>query len=334
MSLFHFLRPWWLLAFIPAIVFTIFIIKNARANNSWLKLCDSHLAEHILVGQKLGKDKIIAPLFVMVLWVIATIAMAGPTWSFEEVPVYNKAIPRVIAVDVSESMDTTDVQPSRLEKAKLKTLDMLRKIDEGQTGFVVFSSEPFVVSPLTDDSKTIDNMVSAIKSDVVPVKGHNIAKAINMSADLIKKADFKEGEIIIITDSQPTDEAFAAAKKFAKEDIKTSVFAIGTAKGGVAKNNDGSYIKDGSGNIQYFGVDVASLQKLAKAGDGDFVTLTPNNKDIEKLLDVNGLFSKDTESDNKTKNNIWLDRGVWVIWALAILSIVLFRKGILERICR
>ena len=334
MSLFHFLRPWWLIAFIPAIFFTVLLIRNTRANNSWLKLCDSHLAEHILVGQKLGKDRVLVPIFFMLLWSIAITALAGPTWSYEKVPVFNKAIPRVIALDVSSSMDTEDVSPSRLGKAKYKILDMLKQIDEGQTGMVVFSSETFVVSPLTDDSKTIQGMVSSIKTDIVPVQGHNIAKALTRSADLIRKADFDEGEIIVVTDSTPTEEAYDIARKFAKQNIKTSVFAIGSAKGGVAKKSDGTFIKDDTGNIEYFGVDVIALQKLAKVGGGDFVTVTPNNKDVKKLLEINELFAKDNKSENKTSNNVWLDRGVWIIWILTILSVFLFRKGVLEKICR
>jgi len=333
MSLFHFLRPWWLSAFIPAIFFTILLIRNTRANNSWLQLCDSHLAEHVLVGQKLGKVRVIVPIFFMLIWSLAIVALAGPTWSFEKVPVYNKAIPRVIALDVSESMDTEDISPSRLGKAKYKILDMLKQIDEGQTGMVVFSSETFVVSPLTDDSKTIQGMVSSIQTDVVPVQGHNIAKALTKSADLIRKADFDEGEIILVTDSTPTDEAYDIAKKLEKENIKTSVFAIGSAKGGVAKKSDGSYIKDDSGNIEYFGVDITALQKLANAGGGDLVTVTPNNKDVKKLLEINELFAKDNRSQNEASSNVWLDRGFYIIWLLTILSVFLFRKGVLEKIC-
>lgn len=89
-----------------------------------------------------------------------------------------KNISRVIALDVSQSMDTTDVSPSRLERAKYKIFDILRRIKEGQVGMIVFSSEPFVVSPLTSDANTIENLVTVINSDIVPVQGHNIYKAL------------------------------------------------------------------------------------------------------------------------------------------------------------
>lgn len=84
-------------------------------------------------------------------------------------PVYQKNISRVIALDVS---------PSRLERAKYKIFDILRRIKEGQVGMIVFSSELFVVSPLTSDVNTIENLVTVINSDIVSVQGHNIYKSL------------------------------------------------------------------------------------------------------------------------------------------------------------
>lgn len=49
---FHFLRPWWLLAIIPAVIFVILLLKHSSQANGWAKYCDSHLLEHILVGQQ------------------------------------------------------------------------------------------------------------------------------------------------------------------------------------------------------------------------------------------------------------------------------------------
>ena len=138
-------------------------------------------------------------------------------------PVYQKNISRVIALDVAQSIDTIDVSPSRLERAKYKIFDILRRIKEGQVGMIVFSSEPFVVSPLTSDANTIENLVTVINSDIVPVQGHNIYKSLKKSAQLIEQAGAQRGQIILITDSSPSLQAVSEAKQFAQKGIKTDV---------------------------------------------------------------------------------------------------------------
>lgn len=330
---FHFLRPWWLLALVPIVIFVILLFKNSSKSNSWSKYCDSHLLEHILIGQETRAKNSLIPLVFLVLWALAVIALAGPTWSHKDIPVYQKNTSRVIALDVSQSMDTADVSPTRLQRAKYKILDILKRIEEGQVGMIVFSSEPFVVSPLTSDANTIANLVSVINSDIVPVQGNNIAKAIKKSSELLEQAGAQKGQIILVTDSTPSDEAIKEAKILAKENIELDVYAIGTPKGGIAKDQQGHYLKDESGNIQYFGVDLNKLQQLAKAGSGDLVTLTSNNSDVKKLLsDIQSNNSK--KSDRASANTFWQDDGSYFIWIVTILSVFLFRRGVLERICR
>ncbi|GAB4224339.1 MAG: VWA domain-containing protein [Francisella sp.] len=330
---FHFLRPWWLIAIIPAILLTILLFKYSSRTNSWSKYCDSHLLDHLLVGNKLSSKRSLTPIIFLIIWLIAIFSLAGPTWKYKDIPVYQKNIARVIALDVSISMDTTDISPSRLERAKYKIFDILKHIKEGQIGMVVFSSEPFVVSPLTSDSNTIKNLVSVINSDIVPVQGNNIEKALTKSAQLIQQAGLQQGQIILITDSSPSTQAINKASQLAKQGIKTYVYAIGTPNGGIAKDENGNYIKDDKGNIQYFGIDLESLKNLANAGSGKLVTLTNNNNDIKTLLSDKQSDSI-KKSQDKLANTFWQDEGLYFIWLVVILSAFLFRKGILEKICR
>tara|TARA_B110000977_G_C11008897_1_gene466867 strand:+ start:141 stop:716 length:576 start_codon:yes stop_codon:yes gene_type:complete len=188
MSLFHFLRPWWFLAIIPAVILVVYIYKNTKKTNTRANHCDSHLLEHVLIGQATRTNKTLYPAYFGIIWCVAIFALAGPTWRFKDVPVYQKSNSTVIALDVSQSMDTTDVSPTRLERAKYKILDVLKRIDEGQTGLVAFSSEAFVVSPLTSDTNTIENLVYVINSYIVPVKGHSILNAIKESSSLLINA--------------------------------------------------------------------------------------------------------------------------------------------------
>ena len=330
---FHLLRPWWLLALIPVVILTVLLFKYSVKSNSWSKYCDSHLLEHVTIGEDFKTNKIFIPLVFLVLWSITIFALAGPTYKHKDIPVYEKNISRVIALDVSQSMDTADVSPSRLERAKYKILDILSRIKEGQVGMLVFSSEPFVVTPLTSDAKTVANLVPVLNSNIVPVQGHNITKAIKKSADLIEQAGASDGQIILVTDSAPSAKAIKEAKDLAEKGMKIDVYAIGSPQGGIAKDAKGNYLKDTKGNIQYFGVNLSKLKSLANAGDGKLVTLTTNNTDVKSLLSEK-INVGTTESKEDSANVFWEDDGIYIIWVLSILSVFIFRRGALERICR
>ena len=138
MTTFHFLRPWWFLALIPAIILFISALRRAKSgDNVWSKHCDPHLLEHLL-SKNNSISRTWLPYLLFSLWIIAIIALAGPTWSLYAQNVYQKNIARVIALDVSQSMNAADIAPSRLERGKYKILDLLHSIKEGQTGMIVF----------------------------------------------------------------------------------------------------------------------------------------------------------------------------------------------------
>jgi Ca-activated chloride channel family protein len=306
--IFHFLRPWWFLAIIPAILLLIFSLnKGSSSNNNWAKYCDAHLLQH-LISNETRTLKNYLPYILLILWLIAISALAGPTWSMYGQPVYQKNIARVIALDVSQSMTATDIAPSRLDRAKYKSIDLLHNITEGQTGMVVFSSSSFLVSPLTNDTNTIASMVPVLDNNIVPVQGSDILPALKKSAKLLKQAGNTRGEIILITDSTPSDEAIKEAKTLATDGFTTSVLGIGTEN-----SSDG-------------------LRSLATAGSGSYVDFSNDNSDIDSLLlkrdDITSKASKELQI-----KSLWKDEGHYLIWLLVFLVAFLARRGWLEKIC-
>lgn len=88
---FHFLRPWWLLAIVPAVIFVILLLKHLSQANGWAKYCDSHLLEHIIVSA-IGTKKLLILLVLLFILVVAIFSLAGPVWKYKDVPVYQKNI--------------------------------------------------------------------------------------------------------------------------------------------------------------------------------------------------------------------------------------------------
>ena len=98
--------------------------------------------------------------------VLGAIALAGPSWTRVEQPVFRSERATVVVLDLSRSMDASDIKPSRLARARFKIADLLERNRDGLTGLVVYAGDAFVVAPLTDDSVAVTMCFSCT---VVPV---------------------------------------------------------------------------------------------------------------------------------------------------------------------
>lgn len=331
---FHFLRPWWFLALIPAIIIYFYYQKRSlKTNNNWAEYCDPHLLPHLISDYREEKSSWL-PHLLLSTWILTVVALCGPTWSQYADNIYQKNIARIIALDVSPSMNSADIPPSRLERAKYKVLDLLKQLKEGQTGLVVFSGSPFVVSPLTNDTNTIASMVPVLDSSIVPVDGSDIAKALKKSAQLLSQSGFSRGQIILVTDSRPTPEDEAEAAKLAANGYTTSVLAIGTAQGGPVSNASGGFATDKNGNVVFSKLDSHELELLANKGNGNYITFTNDDSDVNTILNSinNNVLEDGKPTAQMETKSLWKDEGHWLIWLLLILVIIIARKGWLEKI--
>ena len=336
LNLFHFLRPWWFIALVPALFLFLFMQKRAKSANhsNWSAHCDPHLLQHLLQGQQQNKAINYFPSILLISWIIAILALAGPTWSLYAQPVYQKNIARVIVLDLSQSMNNNDLAPSRLSRAKYKILDLLHQTKEGQTGMIVFSKRAFVVSPLTNDSNTIASLVSSLDSNIMPVQGSDIRQALLKAENLLKQAGSINGEIILVTDSSPSTSAIEYAHKLAKEGYQLSVLAIASNHPAPLVDDKGNFQTDKNGNAILATLDSRGLKNLAHAGNGTYVLFSGNTDDITQLIEnnhFNQLSNKPTQ-ETQTKN-LWKDQGHWLIWLLVLISACFARKGWLEKLC-
>lgn len=331
---FHFLRPWWLLAFIPAVIIFILYLRRSNTNsNNWQDHCDPHLLPYLIIGEQKQTSSAL-PYWLLTSWLLLILALAGPTWQQYAQPTYQQNTARVIALDVSTSMNSSDLVPSRLERAKYKVLDLLKELNEGQTAMLVFSSSPFVVSPLTNDSNTIASMVPVIDSSIVPVQGVDIGKALQKSADLLKQTGFNKGQIILITDSSPSASDKQIAVQLAHDGYNLSVLAIGTARGAPVSNASGGFATDSNGNVTLARLDKSALQDLAHSGNGNYIEFSNDDNDVQtitKIINDNSMI-KDPSAKSEVKN-LWQDEGHWLIWLAIVFILIIARKGWLDKLC-
>ena len=185
LSQFHLIRPTWLLALIPAILLFVFLLKRQLASARWNGIIDKALMPHVL--DQMPSEQSRWPLwFILLAWIVASIALAGPTWQQLPQPVLKKDDALVVVLDMSLSMAAQDVNPDRVTRARQKIIDILKHRKEGLTALVVYAGDAYTVTPLTDDTDTAINLVPALSPFIMPSMGSRPDKALILAKKLIR----------------------------------------------------------------------------------------------------------------------------------------------------
>jgi Ca-activated chloride channel family protein len=200
LALFHFIRPYWLLALIPLLIITRLLFKHKLQSGNWINVCDEALLPYILQKKPIKQSRL--SLVGLSLASLLTIfSLAGPTWERIPSPAFRNDSGLVIALDLSRSMEAADIKPSRLIRARYKIEDILKARKDGQTALLVYAGDAFTVTPLTNDNATIASQLQALSPDIMPSAGSNMTLAVEKAIALLKQAGLQKGMILVITDS-------------------------------------------------------------------------------------------------------------------------------------
>jgi len=325
---FHFIRPYWLLAIIPFIFLIILLLKNKLSQNSWSTVCDAELLPYLLQQKPLNQSR--WPITIgSITSLLVIIALAGPTWQRVPSPVFRNESALVIALDLSRSMDAEDIKPSRLIRARFKIADILKHRKDGQTALLVYAGDAFTVTPLTDDTETINSQLSALTTDIMPSDGNNTEIVLEKAVALFKQAGLQKGQILLVTDETNGDKALNVVKNFSNYAL--SILGVGSVDGAPIALPEGGFLKDGQGSIVVPKLNTHDLEQLAVAGKGLYQTITANDSDIQSLL---AIIDQPTQQEGKENKNLlldqWEDKGPWVLLLVLPLAALNFRKGLLS----
>lgn len=326
---FHFLRPYCLLLLIPLSFILWALCRQLNTRTAWRSVCDPHLIPHII--QQFGnKQRTMLVILLAIAWLAGVLALAGPSWQRLTQPLYQNSYARVLALDLSPAMLAQDIAPSRIARVKYKIRDLLQQDQEGQFGLIVFSSEPYVVSPITEDASTIIAMLPELRPDIMPVTGSNIAAALDKAVQLLQQGDSQRGEILLITANPVKQVDLKAAAQIHADDIQVSVLGVGTAQGAPIPVA-GGFVQDNQGNTVLSRLDVSGLTQLAKAGGGVYTSLAQSDQDIMTLLVSSGS-SQGTLNQQAQQTEVWQDQGYYLLWLVLPLVLLGFRRGWFELI--
>ncbi len=328
MSDFILLRPWWLLALVPLLLIIWLIWHKQSSQHSWQQVCDAKLLKHLIVGTETKKSNL-KILLLLFYGLITIISLAGPAWDKLPQPVFRQQSSLIVLLDLSLSMQAEDVKPSRLVRTRLKLLDALKLRREGQTALIVYAGDAFVVSPLTDDTDTIAQLVPSLIPAMMPGQGSRIDLAIAKALELFKQGGITEGEILLLTDEVPEVYASAVTRLLNAANFNLSILSVGTEQGAPINLRQGGFLKDSSGNIVIAKTNNKLLRQLAIRNNGQFSPITVDDSDINKLL-TQKIFDNNLseKSDSEQDAAIWREQGPWLILLLLPLVLLSFRKGL------
>lgn len=205
-------------------------------------------------------------------------ALAQPQCGSKSELLKRKGIDVVVVLDASKSMLARDIQPSRLERAKLELSTLLDELKGDRVGLVVFAGDAFIQSPLTSDYSAVKLFLRAVDPDQMPQGGSNIGAALKLSKQVLDNADrgAKERVIVLLSDGEDlfgeVNEAVDALK-----DGNVQVLAIGVGSEGGEPipifNRRGEFVdykKDTNGETVITRLDRAGLTAIAEATGGTF----------------------------------------------------------------
>ncbi len=322
---FHFLRPAWL-ALIPVCLAVVWLLRRPRGNLSqWRRWCDPPLLAYLTFGDG-GRHRRWPLVLLSLCWLLAILSLAGPVWEQRPQPLYRSEAARVIVFDLSRSMLATDLKPNRLTQARFKLADLLDATAEGQVALVAYAGEAFVVSPLTQDARTIKAMLGALEPSVMPVQGSDLGEALQLALVLLQRVAAVAGDVILFTDSPGVGAAEAVARLRAAGH-RLSVIGIGTPEGAPIPDARGGFVKAADGSIAVPRLDEPALAALAAQGGGSYFRLRADARDVRLLTEARPAVDRSTGEALSQESLQWYERGPWLVVLLLPLAAAAFRRG-------
>ncbi len=324
---FHWMRPQAFFASIPLLLLLLLLWQKKRSTISWRNLIAPELLEH-LVDRKSLKPAQNLLWGLMAAWLLATLAIAGPVWEKQPTPVHRQADALIIVLDLSPSMVSEDIKPKRIVRARLKIADILKRRIEGETALIVYAGDAHVVTPLTDDNKTISALLPTLTPALMPLPGSQTEAGISRGIKMLNDSGLKQGTLLLVTDGVEKTAEKEIRNLLKNTDYQLSILGVGTDKGAPIPSSNGGFLRDKARNVIISKLRSGNLQSLAQATGGRYITSHYTEKDLDYLLD--NTFALPTEL-RETNNNIdaWVERGPWLVLLILPILLFAFRRGVI-----
>ncbi|MEN8374103.1 MAG: VWA domain-containing protein [Gemmatimonadota bacterium] len=318
----------WLALVLPLIAAAAVWGIATRRTRALQLLGDLPLVRRLLVGTSREPT----PLAALRLGVAAAaigMAASGPRWGLEEVEATGSSRTLVLAVDVSRSMLATDLDPDRLEAARLMLRRLLAALPGDRIGLVAFAGNGYVLSPPTVDHGALGLYVDALAPDIMSQGGSSLAAALREATALARGEEESVGgrrAAVVLTDGEAHEDRDAVmeeANRAREAGVILHVVGVGTSQGAripIRRAPNGRpirYLRGPDGEIVVSRLDETLLSDVASVAGGSYVRL--GDAGASAAL-VDALRSVAADEDARERQVRPRERYAWFV-ALALILI-------------
>ncbi|MDZ4121971.1 MAG: VWA domain-containing protein [Candidatus Cloacimonadaceae bacterium] len=257
---------------------------------------------------------------VIMAFFMVVIALVRPQWDYESKDFEAMGMDIVLAIDVSKSMDATDMLPTRLLRAKMQITAFIDKLSTDRLALVAFAGDASIECPLTDDYETVKLILNSLNTNTITCLGTDIGKAMDKSLEAFTNSGGSR-VLILISDGEDLEQsAIAKAAQLKANGIVIYTMGVGSEAG--AQISHPLY-----GQTVTTKLDVETLKKIAAAGGGEFYAVTPNQAELHYLLER--IYS--TEKGHLYSRNLSMMKEQYHIFVFAALFLLILESLLSSR---
>jgi Ca-activated chloride channel homolog len=268
---------------------------------------------------------------------LAITALAKPQWGYIYEEVKRKGLDLIFAVDTSRSMLSNDVPPSRLQRVKLATQDLLNELQGDRVGLIAFAGRAFLQAPLTIDYSATVESINDLDTNTIPEGGSNISAALDLAVQTFGKSAIGNRALIIFTDGEElSGDAMKTAKASAEAGVRIFTVGVGTSEGSLipitGEGGGTAFVKDSNGQVVKSKLDEKRLKEIAEATGGFYIHLEDGPRTMRRLF-ADGLAKMQAGDIDDRMSRRPIERYQWPLGAamLALIASFLIRERKRER---
>lgn len=302
---FHFLRPAWALAIIPALIITWVLSQRQITKDMFGGIIAPHLLEHLRL-QRFESRWLNPRNVTRVISILLIVLLMGPTWRQQPSPLSQDEAALVILLDISTSMQQTDVQPSRLQRAKQKISDLLALRPDKKAALIVYAGSAHTVLSLTADQEILKQYLAAITPAIMPRAGKFPEYSLPLLDEILRESH-APATVVLFADGLGAGSAAAFGSYFDKTAQQLLIVGVGTER-------------EAQGLAP---LERRALEDLAAATGGRYTDLTVDDSDVRRLnrrIDSHFVVLEDSALP-------WLDSGYALVFPVMLLFLLWFRRG-------
>ncbi|WP_417703388.1 VWA domain-containing protein [Pseudomonas sp.] len=319
------LRPLWLLA-VPLLAWLLWRLwHRERQSGRWQLLLPAAFHQALLKGGS-GRSSKLPWLALGLAWLLAVLALLGPSWQRVEQSNQKPADPLLIVLELTPQMLATDGRPNRLEQARRKVFDLLEARRDAQTAIIVYAGSAHSLVPLSDDLATSRNLLEALKPSLMPEPGRRADLAVARALQLLDQAQLGQGRLLLITSALDEAERSGIQQALQKRSVPLLILGVGSREGAPVVQEDGSFLKDSRGAILIPRLDARGLRETAEAHDGRYAASRLDDEDLRRLGLLDGPQALRAAGE-PTQLDSHVDQGYWFLLPLLLLAACAGRRG-------